>query len=183
MSLANEIVKQMLVGGMTPSIAAENPADPDYGFGHGFGIVIKQLLEAQKGRDRQIPLVPILLNTYFPPNQPTPAICWQVGQAIRRAVAELPDNLNVGVLASGGISHFVVNEEWDREMMDLMREGDEVKLMEIPIPMLQSGNSEILNWIALVSACQHLAAKWDVYTPIYSQGHREGVGFGFMEWR
>ncbi|MFK7804906.1 MAG: hypothetical protein AB8G95_24960, partial [Anaerolineae bacterium] len=75
--LANEIVKQMLALGITPSIAEEHQTDPTFGYGHGIGIVIQQLLEVQKGRDQQIPLIPILLNTYFPPNQPTPEICWQ----------------------------------------------------------------------------------------------------------
>ena len=177
--LAQAIIREMLIAGITPAVADDNPADPSYGMGHAVGIVITKLLQQEK----TIPLVPILLNTYFPPNQPTPTICWQVGQAIKRAVAALPDDLNVGVLASGGVSHFVVNEKWDREILNLLREGDEAKLMQVPVPMLQSGNSEMLNWIAMVSACQHLSAQWDVYTPIYSQPFGEGVGLAFAEWR
>ena len=33
-----------------------------------------------------MPIVPVALNTYFPPNQPRPRRCYALGQAIRAAV-------------------------------------------------------------------------------------------------
>ena len=55
------------------------------GEGHAFGFVHKRLM-----RTRIVPIVPIALNTYFPPNQPRPARCYQLGQQIRAAVAAWP---------------------------------------------------------------------------------------------
>src|SRR5256885_1487617 len=36
--------------------------------------------------DNPVPVVPIFLNTYFPPNQPRPRRCYEFGQALRKAV-------------------------------------------------------------------------------------------------
>ena len=37
-----------------------------------------------------VPVVPLFLNTYYPPNQPSPARCYALGQAIRQAVEAMP---------------------------------------------------------------------------------------------
>jgi hypothetical protein len=29
-----------------------------------------------------VPVVPVFINTYYPPNQPSPARCYQLGQAV-----------------------------------------------------------------------------------------------------
>lgn len=42
---------------------------PGYGEGHAFGFVHNRLLSGVT-----IPVVPVFLNTYYPPNQPTPTI-------------------------------------------------------------------------------------------------------------
>jgi hypothetical protein len=33
-------------------------------------------------------------------------------------IDDFPDDLRVGIMASGGLSHFLVNEELDREVID-----------------------------------------------------------------
>ena len=64
-----------------------------------------------------IPIVPVALNTYFPPNQPRPRRCYDLGQAIRKAVQSAKGGARVGILASGGLSHFTVDEELDRRVL------------------------------------------------------------------
>ena len=49
-----------------------------------------------------VPIVPVFLNAYYPPNQPSPARCVALGEALRRAVEAFPGNARIGVLASGG---------------------------------------------------------------------------------
>jgi aromatic ring-opening dioxygenase catalytic subunit (LigB family) len=66
-------------------------------FGHAFGFVIRRLLG-----DGQIPVVPLLLNTFYPPNQPSPARCYALGKALRQAIEAYPEDLRVAVVASGG---------------------------------------------------------------------------------
>ena len=54
-------------------------------FGHAWNFVHQRLM-----RDRIVPIVPVLLNTYYPPNQPTPKRCYQLGRAIRQAIEAWP---------------------------------------------------------------------------------------------
>ena len=51
-----------------------------HGEGHAFGFVHQRLMR----EDAIVPIVPVALNTYFPPNQPRPKRCYELGQAIRR---------------------------------------------------------------------------------------------------
>ena len=85
----------------------------DHGEGHAFGFVHQRLMP-----NKIVPIVPVALNTYFPPNQPTPKRCYDLGKAIRNAVHAMPGNGRIGILASGGLSHFTVDEELDRLILD-----------------------------------------------------------------
>ena len=52
-------------------------------------------------------LVPVLLNTYYPPNQPTPGRCYRLGRAIRQAVETWPAGRRAALgllLAWGGLA-------------------------------------------------------------------------------
>ena len=66
----------------------------------------------------------MFLNTYFPPNQPRPKRCYEFGQAMRKAVESFPGDARVGVLASGGLSHFLVDEELDRAILKACADKD-----------------------------------------------------------
>ena len=78
-------------------------------FGHAWNFVHQRIMG-----ERVVPIVPVMLNTYYPPNQPTPRRCHQLGRAIRQAVEAWPSGKRVGIVASGGLSHFFVDEELDR---------------------------------------------------------------------
>jgi gallate dioxygenase len=52
---------------------------------------------------------------------------WKLGQALRRAIESYPEDLNVAIMATGGLSHQVhgeragfLNEAWDNEFLDLL---------------------------------------------------------------
>src|SRR5690606_22598533 len=112
------------------------------GFGHAFGFVIKRLF-----RQRSIPVVPVLLNTYFPPNVPTSARCYDMGVALREVIQAIPSSVRVAVIASGGLSHFVVDEAFDRKILAALKANDRATLRSIERHALKSGSSETLNWI------------------------------------
>ena len=97
-------------------IASSNGLPPGQGEGHAHAFVRKRLME-----DQTLPVVPVFLNTYYPPNQPTPRRCWKLGQAIRAAVESWPGDARIGIVGSGGLSHFVVDEELDRGIIDALR--------------------------------------------------------------
>lgn len=147
------------------------------GEGHAFGFVHHRLLH---GAD--LPVVPIFLNTYFPPNQPTPKRCHELGRAIRDAVARYDGDARIGVLASGGLSHFTVDEELDQRVIRALREKDAQALYELPRAQLNSGNSEIRNWICMAGASDHLALQSLEYIPGYRSPAGTGTGMCFAIW-
>jgi hypothetical protein len=147
-------------------------------FGHAWSFVHQRIMG-----ERIVPIVPVLLNTYYPPNQPTPRRCYQLGRAIREAVAAWPSSKRVGVLASGGLSHFVVDEELDRHVLDVLARRDAAAIAALPLDKLDSGNSEIRNWIATAGAVPHLEMKLIDYVPSYRSEAGTGVGMAFAVWQ
>jgi hypothetical protein len=144
------------------------------GEGHAFGFVHKRLMG-----DRQIPIVPVVLNTYYPPNQPTPRRCFAFGRALADAVRTWPDDIRVVFVASGGMSHFTINQELDRSVMEAFLACDGDKLGAIPRVQLNSGNSEIRNWIVVAGATIGLSPQWHDYIPCYRTPAGTGCGMGF----
>ena len=149
----------------------------DHGEGHAYGFVHRRLFG-----ETAIPIVPVVLNTYYPPNQPTPRRCYKLGEAIRAAVEAWPDNSRVGILASGGLSHFTIDEEFDRQILDACRAGDKETLCTLPAEKLNSGSSEIRNWIATAGAAEHLTTQWQDYVPCYRSAAGTGCGMAFAVW-
>lgn len=147
------------------------------GFGHAYGFIVKRLFQG-----RAIPVVPVLLNTYYGPNVPSPARCWKLGAALRQVIEASPANLRVAVVASGGLSHFVVDEVLDRGVLDAMAQGDAEALAAIPRGALNSGSSEILNWIVAAGAAGGLPLRWHDYQPLYRTPAGTGVGAAFAVW-
>lgn len=147
------------------------------GFGHAYGFIIKRLF-----RGRTIPVVPVLLNTYYAPNVPSAARCHDLGLALARVVQASAANLRVAVIASGGLSHFVVDEELDHQVLDALTSGNHESLRCIPRGALNSGSSEILNWIVAAGAAQSLPLRWKEYYPLYRTPAGTGVGAGFAVW-
>jgi 3-O-methylgallate 3,4-dioxygenase len=173
---------QYLVGHLVESgfdAAGSDRLPRGEGEGHAFAFVHRRLL-----RDAApLPVVPVFLNTYYPPNQPTPARCQAIGRAIRTAVEAVPSNVRVGVLASGGLTHFAIDEDFDRSIIDAFRSKDAAALAALPTRKLQSGNSEIRNWIAAAGALEHLPLAWVEYVPACRSAAGTGTGLCFAAWR
>ncbi|APL96130.1 extradiol ring-cleavage dioxygenase [Sphingobium indicum] len=159
-------------------ISTANRLRDGEGEGHAFGFVHRQLMDEAN----PLPIVPLALNTYYAPNQPTPRRCYALGQAIRRAVESYPEDIKVGVIASGGLSHFVVDEELDRGLIEAIRTKDVAALTSMDRAKLNSGSSEIRNWIATAGACEHLDLAWSEYLPCYRTEAGTGTGVCFAEW-
>lgn len=158
-------------------VATSSKTETDGGFGHAFAWVVGRMLKGVT-----IPMVPVLINTYYPPNQPTPARCYDLGRALAEAVESMPGELRVAVVASGGLSHFVVNDELDRRLLQAMREHDEGVLRSLPIEQLDSGTSEVRNWVAAAGAGHGLDHRWSTYIPAWRSAAGTGVGLAFGLW-
>ena len=164
-------------------IGASRFLDPDRGgrsrggIGHAFSYVYHRIMDGLK-----IPTVPIMVNTYYPPNQPTPKRCYDLGRTIRSAIEAWPTKARVAVLASGGLSHFVVDEELDQMTIKGLKEKDIVQLSQLPRERLNSGNSEARNWISLGGAAEHLDMELFDYVPCYRSPAGTGCAMAFAQW-
>jgi 3-O-methylgallate 3,4-dioxygenase len=159
-------------------IAAMEGLEPGQFEGHAFSFIHRRYLQ---GLD--LPIIPVIVNTFDPPNQPTPRRCVQLGAALRELIAAYPDDLRVGVLASGGLSHFVVQEELDNGIIEAIRRKDSAWLAALDPRQLQAGSSEIRNWIITLEAVKSLDLEWVSYTPGYRSPALTGTGLCFAAWR
>ncbi|HEV2580595.1 MAG TPA: hypothetical protein VGT44_07045 [Ktedonobacteraceae bacterium] len=177
-AFARALLEGLIERGFDVAGLAEFPTNYESaGIGHAYGAIATQLLGEQL-----IPMVPVLVNTYFPPNRPTPSRCYDLGLALSQAIESISGDLRVGIVASGGLSHFVTDEQLDRRLFNALRAGDEAELRAIPQKLLNAGSSEIRNWIAAAAACKHLKLAWDEYIPVYRTLAGTGCGLGFARW-
>lgn len=146
------------------------------GLGHAYTFVRLRLM-----RD-PVPVVPVFVNCYYPPNQPSPERCYRFGQALRRAIDQWPHDLRVALVASGGLSHFVIDEAMDREILRGIKEHWRDMLTGLPVAKLNSGSSEIRNWIAVAGALEDFNASVIDYVPSYRTEAGTGCGMAFVRW-
>ena len=103
-------------------------------------------------------------------------------QALRNAVESFPGNERIGILASGGLSHFLVDEDFDRAILKACAGKDAQFLQSLPRNKLHAGSSEILNWVALAGAVERLDLDWFEYVPGYRTPAGTGTGLSFATW-
>jgi hypothetical protein len=150
---------------------------PEIGIGHAFSFLYRRMWP-----ECDVPIVPVMVNTYYPPNQPTPQRCYALGQAVREAVAGWKGGKRVAVMASGGLSHIIMDESLDRAFIDGMLKKDREQICAVPRPKLRGGTSEILNWIAVAGASEHLNPTLISYQPGYRSPAATGCGMGCAYW-
>lgn len=152
---------------------------PTSGIPHAYGFVYRQIM-----KEKVVPNVPVFMNTFFPPNQPSAGRCFRFGQELGRAIASWDADKRVAVIASGGMSHFVIDEEFDRGLFAAIANHDEKKFHAIPDGYMQSGTSEVKNWIAAAGALMEsgLQMKLVDYVPCYRSEAGTGTAQAFAYW-
>lgn len=154
---------------------ARTRAPARHGLPHGFAYVVKTLLE-----NDPIPMVPVFINTCYPPNRPTARRCYDFGIALRRAIETMPGDKRVLLIASGGLSHFVLDEELDRMLIRGLTHDDRAILENLP--RLDSPTGEIRNWIAAAGACSGMRFELFDYVPTPRSAAGTGGGWCFARW-
>ncbi len=146
---------------------------------HAYGFVYRQIM-----RDSVVPNVPVVINTFYPPNQPPIARCFAIGAAVLKAVQAWPDDLRVALIASGGLSHFVIDEDVDNAVFEAIRTGSVAGLERVGEPIFQAGTSEVKNWVALMGAMAALGWRAETvdYVPCYRSLAGTGNAMGFVHW-
>lgn len=125
-ALAAHVARSLVADEFDLSIFQDKPLD------HGFFSPMSVLLEREDGRwpTRIVPLQVGVLQ--FP--IPSARRCYALGAALRRAIESYPEDIDVAVVATGGLSHQVHGEragfnnpDWDRRFVDLI-ERDPARL-------------------------------------------------------
>ena len=76
----------------------------------------------------------------------------------------------------------VVDEEIDRRALKALEEQDEETLAHLPVERLQSGTSEIRNWIAVGGAMADKKMETYDYVPCYRSEAGTGCAMAFAAW-
>lgn len=181
--LARHIVRAAVAGGFDVATSRTLPQHQGHwtsGIGHAFGFVYRRIM-----RDRVIPHVPVMFNTFFPPNQPLARRCFEFGRLVGRAIRDWPDDVRVAVIGSGGMSHFAIDEVLDQRVFEALRARDAESLCSLDESILQSGTSELKNWIAAAGALFDTPLRGDVvgYEACYRSEAGTGTANGFVCWR
>lgn len=172
-TLAMEILQGSMDSGFDPSWAKELRYEA--GLGHAFGRVLKYLMPEPKPR-----IVPIMVNTYYPP-APSARRSFDFGTAIGNAIRKSDDPGRIVLIASGGLSHTKIDEDFDNAFIKAIETRDAGYLTSIPSDRLRGGTSEVLNWIAVAGAVPY-PGKSIEYVPSYRNENGVGCAMGFATW-
>ena len=105
---------------------------------HGLTVPLN-LLCGKKAPSEEWPfkVIPLAVNVVmYPP--PTGHRCYMLGKALKKAVESYPEDLNVVIFGTGGLSHQIsgpraglINSKWDKNFLDNLSK-DPIKLTKIP---------------------------------------------------
>jgi len=151
-----------------------------FGMPHAYGFLYKNIM-----RDHVRPHVPVDVNCWYYDNSPSAARCHDFGAAVTRAIEAWDSDARVAVLTTGGLTHFVVDPEWDARFIEAMRTRDHDWLRAIPQNELMAGTSECKSWIATSAAMDAagLAMELVDYQKLYRTEGGTGSSCGFTLWR
>jgi hypothetical protein len=154
-------------------------ADRQEGIPHAFGFIYRRIL-----RDAPPPSIPIFVNVGVAPNQVRVPRALAFGTALARAVGQLPGDARVVLIASGGLTHFVVDEEFDRRVLAALDPLDTAAYEAMPESQFNGNTAEIKSWLVVAAAMKEagLRLQSSEYTPCYRTPAGTGSGMGFVSW-
>lgn len=139
--------------------------------GHSFAAPFEWVLAG-----REIPVVPIFVNTYLPP-LPRARRCAALGRAIADIVERRPER--VALLASGGMSHYPGTSQYYKPAYDFdhwcikeLENGHSDSFLTLTNQQLDEvGNTEMLPWAPVLGAVGEQHAELLSYQPTSHHGH------------
>ena len=155
--LAAHLTQSLILDEFDMTIVNEMAVD------HGLTVPLS-LMFGQVG-EWPVKVIPLAVNVVqYPP--PTGARCWKLGEAIARAVASFPEDLNVQIWGTGGMSHQLqgpraglINRPWDTAFLDDLT-GDPERLKTMPhIEYLRESGSEGIELVMWLIARGALGAE------------------------
>lgn len=174
--LGRHIIERLMDEGFDLGQSARQPNE--IGMSHAYTFLYRRELCPP-----QVPMVPVFINTYYPPNQPRVGRVIELGTALRKAIESYPADRRVALFASGGLSHFLVDESLDRAALAALSNGNPGELGGFPEARFKSGNSEIKNWLGLGAAMAPCKMTLLDYIPAYRSQAGTGCGLAFGLWQ
>jgi hypothetical protein len=152
---------------------------PRGGIPHAYGFLYHSILQ-----DKTPPSVPIILNVHFPHNTPKLQRCLDLGRGLYRAIKSFKGFGRVALMASGGLTHFVIDEELDQQVIAAMKKGDEDALAKLPENLFKVGTAEIKNWYPVIAAMNAAGLTFHQvdYVPCYRSEAGTGNAMCFAYW-
>jgi hypothetical protein len=152
---------------------------PRGGIPHAYGFLYHSVLG-----DTPPPSVPIILNVHFPHNVPKNKRCLDLGHALHRAIKNFKGYKRIAIMASGGLTHFVIDEDFDRQVLAAMEKHDEEALAKMPENIFKVGTAEIKNWFPVIAAMNAEGRKYHQvdYVPCYRSEAGTGNAMAFVYW-
>lgn len=179
-ALADHILDSLADENFDPAQSDHTPSGaPRGGIPHAYGFFYHTILQ-----DTTPPSVPIILNVHFPHNTPKLHRCLELGRALHRAIGRFDGFKRVALMASGGLTHFVIDEELDRRVMAAMEAGDEKTLAGLDEKLFKVGTAEIKNWYPVIAAMNAAGLKYHQvdYVPCYRSEAGTGNAMCFAYW-
>jgi protocatechuate 4,5-dioxygenase beta chain len=126
---------------------------------HGLTVPLSLVYDQPKAWP--VKVIPVAVNVVtYPP--PTGNRCWMLGEAIARAVESFPEDLNVQIWGTGGMSHQLqgpraglINADFDRAFLDdLTANPDRLRHMSHKEYLVESGSEgiEMVMWLVMRGA-------------------------------
>ncbi|WP_397473905.1 gallate dioxygenase [Pusillimonas sp.] len=137
--------------------------------------------------DWAVPIVPLQIGVLqFP--IPTARRCYKLGQALRRAIESYPEDLDVAIVATGGLSHQVHGERagfnntvWDEQFLSLIEKDPEYLVSLTQAEYAELGGlegAEIIMWMVMRGA---LSANVRKVHQSYYQPSMTGIATAIYE--
>jgi hypothetical protein len=179
--VATTIVETLIDEDFDVSVSEKLPLvdGAPHGIPHAFGFLYRRIME-----DAPPPSVPIFSNIGCPPNILKTKRCLALGHSVKKAIDRLPDGMRVAVISSGGLSHFTIDEEFDRDVMDAMKAGDEARLAAFPEPYFRGNTCETKSWYPTVAMMNDYGRRirFVDYVPCYRTAAGTGQAMAFAYW-
>ena len=132
-----------------------NEMDVDHGLTVPLSLILGQPAEWP------VKVIPLAVNVIQYPS-PTANRCYRLGEAIARAVKTYPEDLDVQVWGTGGMSHQLsgeraglINREWDTHFLDLLTaDPDALRTMSHEEYVREAGSEgmELIMWLTMRGA-------------------------------
>ena len=171
------LIESLIAGGFDIAKMTKLPGEETP---HAYGFVYRQIMG-----DKLIPCVPLALERITRRTSRRSAAATISARPWRARSKSWPSDRRIAVIASGGLSHFVIDESIDETFIDAMKTRRIDALAALGEDTFQSGTSEIKNWVPVAGAMAALGFDFHLvdYVPCYRSVAGTGNAMGFVHWQ